>query len=136
MGGYRLNYPYDAGSPTANLIETKVILNSTISDARHGARFMSDDIKDYFLATTMVRAAFMKVHSRHIPEDIMRKYELHNKFTSDGYVYIHIKKGMYGVKQAAILPYEHLNAALDPHVYTPITSTVCLWKNNTRPKTF
>ena len=42
--GYSLTYPYDAGSLTANIIETKVILNSTISDARHGSRFISADI--------------------------------------------------------------------------------------------
>ena len=56
VGGDHLTYLYDVGPPTANLIETKVLLNSTISVARHGARFMLADIKDYFLVMLMARA--------------------------------------------------------------------------------
>ena len=54
-------YLDDAGSPAANLMETKLLVNSTISDAKHGARFMSADIKDYFLATPMKECEYMKV---------------------------------------------------------------------------
>ena len=78
----------------------------------------------------------MKVHRRHIPEDIMRKYELHKKVPSDGYVYIRIKKGIYGLKQAAILAYEQIKATLDPHGYTLVIRTVGLWKHNTCPTKF
>ena len=53
VGGDRLSYDNDAGSPAANLLETKVMINSVISDAKAGARFMTADIKDYFLATPM-----------------------------------------------------------------------------------
>ena len=53
FGGDKLNCPYDAGSPAASLLETKLILNSTISDARKGARFLSADLKDHFLASPM-----------------------------------------------------------------------------------
>ena len=61
VGGDRLTYLDDAGSPTANLMETKILINSTISDAKHGARFMSADIKDYFMATPIEQAEYMKV---------------------------------------------------------------------------
>ena len=128
VGGDCLTYPYDAGSPTYNLIETKVLLNITISDAKHGALFMLAVIKDYFLATPMSRAEFIKVHSRHIPEDIMCKYNFHNKVTLDGYVCILIKKGMYDLKQAAILAYGHIKTILAPHGYTPVIGTFGLWK--------
>ena len=33
LGGDRLIYLDDAGSPAANLMETKILVNSTISDA-------------------------------------------------------------------------------------------------------
>ena len=56
VGVDRLTYPYDEGSPVANIIETKLLLNSTISDARHGVRFISADIKDYFLVTRTSQA--------------------------------------------------------------------------------
>ena len=33
VGGDKLSYPDDAGSPAANLLETKILINSVISDA-------------------------------------------------------------------------------------------------------
>ena len=58
--GDRLKYLGDTGSPAANLLETKILRNSVILDAKKGARFLSADIKDYFLATPMARAEYMK----------------------------------------------------------------------------
>ena len=49
VGGDRLEYPDDAASPAASLLETKLLLNSTISDAMKGARFMTLYIKYFFL---------------------------------------------------------------------------------------
>ena len=51
VGGDRLTYGNDAGSPATNLLETKIILNSTILDAWKGVRFMLLDIKDHFYST-------------------------------------------------------------------------------------
>ena len=59
---------------------------------------MTADIKYYFLATPMDKPEYMKVHIKHIPEDITLKYNLHTKVTSNDYVYIKIKKVMYGLK--------------------------------------
>ena len=53
VGSDKLPYYDDAGSPAADLLETKILLNSTISDARWGAQFICLDIKDHFLATPM-----------------------------------------------------------------------------------
>ena len=76
VGGDRLTYPFDAGSPAANLLETKLLLNSTISDAHRGARFMSADLKNFFLATPMARDEFMRVKLKYFPSDICAKYDL------------------------------------------------------------
>ena len=114
VGGDRLSYAEDAGSHAANLLETKVLINSTISDANKGAKFMTADIKDYFLATPMDKPEYMKVKLKHIPEDIRLKYNLYDKVTADDYIFLKIKKGMYGLKQAAILAYNNLQANLHP----------------------
>ena len=45
VGGDRLTYLYDSSSSIANIIEKKVLLNSTISYARHSAQSMLVDIK-------------------------------------------------------------------------------------------
>ena len=41
LGGNRLPYDQDAGSPATNVLETKMLLNSVISDAIKWTRFMS-----------------------------------------------------------------------------------------------
>ena len=50
----------------------------------------------------------------------MDHYKLSNLTTSSGDIYIKIKKGMYGFKQAAILAYENLITNLKPYCYEPI----------------
>ena len=136
VGGDRLSYNDDAGSPAASLIETKLIINSTISDNRRGARFFTADIKDYFLATPMSRPEYMKVHIKHFPKDIVEKYNLNNKVSKDGYIYIQIKKGMYGLKQAAVLAYNQLVSKLKIHGYFPSPHTNGIWEHKTRKTRF
>ncbi len=43
VGGDHLEYESDAGSPAASLVEAKLTINSTISDAHCGSHFMSAD---------------------------------------------------------------------------------------------
>ena len=76
VGGDKLPYKDDAGSPTATLIETNLLLNSAISGAKQGARFMTCDIKDFFLATPMNNAEYMKIPFSYFPPDIVTRYGL------------------------------------------------------------
>ena len=69
---------------------------------------MCADIKDHFLATPMKQPEYMKVKYNLFPQNIIKKYNLHNKVTTSDYIYIKIKRGMYGLKQAAILAYDHI----------------------------
>jgi hypothetical protein len=48
-GGNRVHYPGNAGISTANLLTIKLLINSTISTV--GAKFMTKDIKDFYLNT-------------------------------------------------------------------------------------
>ena len=52
-GGDRVHYPGDAGTPTADLLTVKLLINSIIST--DGATFMTMDIKDFYLNTPMAR---------------------------------------------------------------------------------
>ena len=136
VGGDQLSYNENAASPAASLLETKIILNSTISDAERGAKFVTADIKDYFLATPMSRPEYMKVLIKYFPDDIIKKYDLNKKVASDGYVYIKINKGMYSLKQAAILAYDQLVKKLKPFGYYPAPHTSGLWKHESRKTRF
>ena len=75
-----MEYTPDSGSPTITLLETKVLINSVISDSNQGARFACCDIKDFFLASPMSSPEFMKIHRRYIPIDICQRYNLDRLF--------------------------------------------------------
>jgi len=51
MGGNLVNFPGDCGTPTADLLTVKLLLNSIISTTN--AKFMTLDIKDFYLMTPM-----------------------------------------------------------------------------------
>ena len=87
-----MNYPSDPGSPTNDMLESNILINSTISDARKGAKFCCADMRDMFLASPMDNPEYMKVLYHHFQTDIRKKYDLDNKVHSDGYIYIKIKK--------------------------------------------
>ena len=78
----------------------------------------------------------MKVLLKYFPADIIEKYELNKKVATDGYVYIKIKKGMYGLKQAAILAYSQLVTKLQPFGYFPSKHTSGLLEHQSRPTRF
>ena len=50
---------------------------------------------------------------------------------SYGYVYVDIKKGMYGLKQAAVIAYKKLVKHIDGHGYYHIPFTTGLWSHRT-----
>ena len=45
VGGNRINYPGDVGTPTADMLLAKILFNSVISTK--SARFMTGDIKNF-----------------------------------------------------------------------------------------
>ena len=61
VGGDKLIYDSDSGSPTVDIKETKILFNSIISDAKHGAKFCSMDLKDMFLHAPMTQPEYMRV---------------------------------------------------------------------------
>ena len=124
VGGNKLPYEVDAGSPAYNLIETKILVNSTISDAHKGAKSLSCDLKNFFLASPITQSEYMRVPIKHFPQDIKERYKFHNLMDTKGNLFFNIKKGMYELKQAAILAYKKLSERLRVAIYRLIiTST-------------
>jgi len=78
---------------------------------------MTANIKDHFLATLMRDPEYIWVKLQHFPQDIVDRYNLNLKVTPSGYIYIKIKKGMPGLKQAALLAYDHLKNSLVSYGY-------------------
>ena len=137
VGGDKLEYTQDSGSPATDLTETKVLLNSTISDhAPKGSRFLSMDLKDMFLHMPMEDPEYMKIPFKYFPKDIIQRYKLEGLKHTNGYVYVKITKGMYGLKQAAVLAYKNLSKLLIKAGYFPIINSQGMWKHVTKPTTF
>ena len=63
-------------------------------------------------------------------DDIQKQYNIASKIASDGYIYIRINKGMYGLKQVAVLTYNQLVSNLARDGYAPCSSTTGIWKHN------
>ena len=119
IGSDKLDYGNETASPTANLIDTKKLVNSTISDAHMGARFMTADIKYCFLMTPLPKGdrEYMRIHSKYFDNKFRTLHTLHDKVHDDGFVYCKIQLGMYGLKQAAILSYNLIKKRLAPEGY-------------------
>jgi hypothetical protein len=100
VGGDRLDYSGDVTTSTADITTFKILINSTLSTEE--AAMMMMDIKNYYLGTPLPRFEYMKMLLSRFPEEIIHKYNL-NALAVDGWVYIEIRKGMYGLKQAGII---------------------------------
>ena len=103
-----MEYIYDSGSPAADLIGTKLLLNIFISDAHNGARFSSMDLKYMFLHMELEKSEYMKVPYKCFPTDIKKTLNL-DKIIHNDYVHIKTQKGMHGLKQATVLAYTHVS---------------------------
>ena len=66
---------------------------------------MVSDVEAFFLTIPIQNPDYMCVLLKHLTFDIIEFYNLTELVTPDGYVYIKIKKGMYGLKQADVLAY-------------------------------
>jgi Reverse transcriptase (RNA-dependent DNA polymerase) len=115
------------------LATVKILLNSVISTP--GARFMTLDIKDFYLNTIMKweDRVYMRIPERAIPDSIKKKYNVEIR---DGLAYVEVTKGMYGLKQAGRLANEQLTEFLAEYGYAPCPITPGLWKHETRPIVF
>ena len=96
---------------------------------------MCIDIKNMYLATPMDRYECMCMPMDLIPENIIQQYNLRNK-CKNGYVYMQIERGMYGLPQAGILANKLLRKRLEPHGYYEVNHTPELWRHKTLPIQF
>jgi hypothetical protein len=63
---------------------------------------MMMDIKNYYLGTPLPTCEYMWLPISILPLNIIEKYDLTNLAVHGG-VYLEIRKGMYGLKQAGLL---------------------------------
>lgn len=116
VGGDKVDYPGEVSTKTSELVTAKVLLNSVISDP--DALFMCADVKDFYLNTNLPRKEYIKIPINIIPQEIIDLYNLMD-LVVDGYVYVEVSKGMYGLPQAGRVASDELLPRLKAAGYTP-----------------
>ena len=115
VGSNRVNYPGNCGTPTVDLLTVKLLLNSVVSTLN--AKFMTIDIKYFYLNTPMSRYKYMRLKLTDLPADFVEQNDLASKVTGDGYVYVKIRRGMYGLPQSGLLAQKLLEKRLNKEGY-------------------
>jgi hypothetical protein len=135
-GGDKLDYPGDASSPAVSMLDAKLHINSTISDAKNGARYLGLDIKNFYLGTPMTYFQYLRVRPSVIPQEVWDDPRYDIPIAADGYIYLEIRRGMYGLKEAGVIAFIQLVKKLAPYGYMPMPFTPGLWRHNTKRTTF
>ena len=65
----------------------------------------------------MDRPEFMRLKVADMPDSIITQYNLNDKVTTDGYVYVRVSRGMYGLPQADIIAQQLLEKRLNAQGY-------------------
>ena len=134
VGGNLTHYTGEVASHVAAMGAIKCTLNSVASTP--GGRFMSIDIKDFYLQHALDRFEYMKVPLSKIPAKIIDNFHLHDYKDNKNFVYFKIKKAIYGLPQAAILSRKALISLLRTNGYNECDNTIGLFMHKTRPIAF
>ena len=134
VGGDRINYPGDCGTPTADLLTVKKILNSVVPAV--GAEFMKLGIKNFYICTPLKRYKYLRMKLSYFSEEIIKLDKLQEKVTADGYVYVEVRRGIYGLPQSGLLAQHLLEKRLWDHGYSQSKFTPGFWAHESRPLSF
>jgi hypothetical protein len=100
QGGNLINYPGELTTRTADMITTKLHWNSVLGTPK--ARNMCLNISNFYLTATLDRYEYIKMPINLSPPWIIKQYNLHNKVVG-GYIYLQMRKTVWGLPQAGIL---------------------------------
>jgi hypothetical protein len=110
----RIIYHGKVSTSTTDITTAKILLNSD-------ARFMTIDIKDFYLNTTLPEYEYMRIPVKDIPGIIMHNYKLHDLARNDS-VTVEIRKGMYGLPKLVSSP-TNASSSTSPSPATTLTNT-------------
>ena len=76
----------------------------------------------------------MRIPLKIIPQEIIDTYDLKALVDDQGWIYMRIKKGMYGLKQAGIIVNQDLVKHMAPFGYHPVKHTPGIWVHYIKKK--
>jgi hypothetical protein len=132
-GGNLINYPGELTTKTADITTSKLMWNSIFST--EGARYMCLDIKNFYLTAPLDCFEYMKMPLSLFPSWTREQYSM-DTLAKDGFVYLEMRRAVWGLPQAGILANKLLQKRLLPHGYYECTHTLGLWQHLTQPISF
>ncbi len=132
-GGNLIDYDGNASVCTADLDTAKLHWNSVIST--ENARYMCLDIKNFYLTAALEYFEYMKIPLALFPVWKIEQYNLQH-LALDGWVYIEMRRVVWGLPQAGILANKQLHHKLAPFGYHESINTPGLWRHKSRPLIF
>jgi len=114
-GGSLLQYPGELTTRTADLTTTSKILWDSVLNTKD-AKFMGIDMKNFYLGNPLDWYKYMRMPLALFPEHTIKQYSL-NKQAQNGFVYLEIRKAIYGLAQSGALANKLLRKCLKTHGY-------------------
>ena len=96
-----------------------------------GSRYACANVKNFYLCTPFNRYEYMRMPIELIPPEFIKEYGLDKKI-KNGYVYIEILGGIYGLPQSGILANKLLKERLAEHGYYELPHTPGLFTHKMR----
>ena len=128
VGGKKLDYPADPSALAVGLLDTKIHLNSVLSDSKKTAR--------YYLNNLLTHLQYKRIHAKYFTEEFRKEDNMDDFINKYGYVYCEIINSMYALREAGCIAFQNLVKNLSPFGYDPMPFTPGLWRHNTRRTTF
>ena len=88
--------------------------------------------KHFYLNNILPDPEFMHIILKIIPQEIIDAYNLAILVDNQGWIYMCIDKGVYGLKQSGIIANQELVKHMDPFGYHPVQHTPGLWFHDNR----
>ena len=134
VGGNLLDFTGNLSAPRASVTTENCVFN--IMESTPGARCLLEYIKHFYLNNILPEPEFMRIPLKINPQEIIDTYDLKALVDDQGWIYMQIKKGMYGLKQAGIITKQYLVKHMAPFGYHPVKHTPSLWVHNSKKKLF
>ena len=78
----------------------------------------------------------MRIPLKIIPQEIIDAYNITELIDDQGWIYMRIEKGMYGLKKAGIISNQELVKHMAPFGYHPVQQTPGLWVHDNKKTIF
>jgi len=115
----------------ADLTTIKLLLNLVVSTPK--AKFMTMDIKDFYLGTMLTRKQYMRLHRNQVPLETIEYFKLHDPtWWVNDHILVEVSKGIYGLPEAGKLAQDRLYNHLRKYEFETCPNTPGLLKHKTR----